>query len=104
MSSPSLHSQFALWRYDSVWLADTNGESTKWTQAHDHQKHQRLHRLRGMREVLPLRRDPHGSDSGKAVITYPADCQICHLCRMYCPVDAIEMSPEKSIPVVVPWG
>ncbi|MEP3331051.1 4Fe-4S dicluster-binding protein [Sedimentitalea sp.] len=41
---------------------------------------------------------------GKAVITYAADCQICHLCRMYCPVDAIDMSPEKSIPVVVPWG
>lgn len=40
----------------------------------------------------------------KAVIAYPADCQICHLCRMYCPVDAIFISPEKSIPVVVSWG
>jgi NAD-dependent dihydropyrimidine dehydrogenase PreA subunit len=40
----------------------------------------------------------------KAVITYPADCQLCHLCRMYCPVDAITISPEKSIPVVVSWG
>ncbi len=29
-------------------------------------------------------------ESGKAVIAYPADCQIYHLCRMYCPVDAIE--------------
>ena len=43
-------------------------------------------------------------ERGRAVIAYPADCQICHLCRMYCPVDAIEMSPEKSIPVIVPWG
>ena len=48
-----------------------------------------------------IRQDPK---TGKAVIMYPADCQICHLCRMYCPVDAITISPEKSIPVVVSWG
>jgi len=42
--------------------------------------------------------------TGKAVIKYVADCQICHLCRMYCPVDAITITPEKSIPVVVSWG
>ena len=35
---------------------------------------------------------------------YPADCQICHLCRMYCPVDAITITPDKSIPVIVSWG
>lgn len=40
----------------------------------------------------------------KAEITYPADCQICHLCRMYCPVDAITINPTKSIPVTVSWG
>lgn len=40
----------------------------------------------------------------KAVIKYPEDCQICHLCRMYCPVDAITITPEKSIPVIVSWG
>jgi NAD-dependent dihydropyrimidine dehydrogenase PreA subunit len=40
----------------------------------------------------------------KAFIKYPADCQICHLCRMYCPVGAITISPDKSIPVVVSWG
>lgn len=43
-------------------------------------------------------------NTGKAVIAYPEDCQICHLCRMYCPVDAITITPEKSIPVVVSWG
>jgi NAD-dependent dihydropyrimidine dehydrogenase PreA subunit len=40
----------------------------------------------------------------KAIIAYPADCQICHLCRMYCPVDAITITPEKTIPVIVSWG
>jgi len=48
-----------------------------------------------------IRLDPK---TKKAFIAYPADCQICHLCRMYCPVDAITISPEKSIPVVVSWG
>lgn len=42
--------------------------------------------------------------NGKAEIVYPEDCQICHLCRMYCPVDAITITPEKSIPVIVSWG
>jgi ferredoxin len=40
----------------------------------------------------------------KAFIMYPSDCQICHLCRMYCPVDAITIKPNKSIPVIVSWG
>ncbi|MCP3942391.1 MAG: 4Fe-4S dicluster domain-containing protein [Desulfobacteraceae bacterium] len=40
----------------------------------------------------------------KAFIKYPADCQICHLCLMYCPVDAISILPDKSVPVVVSWG
>ena len=47
-----------------------------------------------------IRQDPK---TKKAFIKYQADCQICHLCRMYCPVDAITISPEKSIPVVVSW-
>ena len=40
----------------------------------------------------------------KAVIKYPADCQVCYLCQAYCPVDAITILPEKTIPVVVSWG
>lgn len=39
----------------------------------------------------------------KAFIAYPEDCQICHLCRLYCPVNAIGITPEKSIPVMVSW-
>lgn len=42
--------------------------------------------------------------TGKARVRYPADCQICHLCRMYCPVGAITITPDKAIPVVVSWG
>ena len=39
----------------------------------------------------------------KAYIAYPEDCQICHLCRLNCPVNAISITPEKSIPVMVSW-
>jgi len=39
----------------------------------------------------------------RAYIAYPEDCQICHLCRLYCPVNAISITPEKSIPVMVSW-
>jgi hypothetical protein len=40
----------------------------------------------------------------KAVIRYPGDYQIYHLCRMCCPVDAITITPDKSIPVIVVGG
>ena len=45
-----------------------------------------------------IRLNPH---NGKAVIMYVEDYQICHLCCMYCPVDAITISHEKTIPVIV---
>ncbi len=43
-------------------------------------------------------------DSGKAVIAYPADCQICHLCRMYCPVDAITWHRKNPFLSSCPGG
>ena len=37
----------------------------------------------------------------KSTITYQTDCQICHLCRIYCPVDAIT-GTRKEIHVIDP--
>ena len=40
----------------------------------------------------------------KAEIKYPQDCQNCHLCQMYCPVDAITVTDTKTIPTITAWG
>ena len=42
--------------------------------------------------------------SGKSKIAYQEDCQICHLCRIYCPVDAITITPTKCCRPMVGWG
>ena len=41
----------------------------------------------------------------RAVIVYPDDCQLCHICRKLCPVEgAIIMSPHKQVRPMVGWG
>jgi NAD-dependent dihydropyrimidine dehydrogenase PreA subunit len=39
------------------------------------------------------------------VIKYPEDCQICHLCDLYCPVgNIITISPTKYVRPMVGFG
>lgn len=41
----------------------------------------------------------------KPVIKYPQDCQTCHLCESFCPVDGtITVSPVKCVRPMVGWG
>ena len=40
----------------------------------------------------------------KSVIRYPEDYQICHLCRVYCPENAITITPVKCLDPMVGWG
>ena len=40
----------------------------------------------------------------KAVIRYPDDCMLCLLCELDCPQNAIYVSPEKKIQVILSWG
>jgi NADPH-dependent glutamate synthase beta subunit-like oxidoreductase/NAD-dependent dihydropyrimidine dehydrogenase PreA subunit len=40
----------------------------------------------------------------EAVITYPDDCMICLYCERDCPMQAIYVSPEKTIGPILPWG
>jgi len=42
----------------------------------------------------------------KAKITYPEDCQSCHLCRLFCPVndDVITISSSTCLEPMVSWG
>ncbi|MEG3766974.1 4Fe-4S dicluster domain-containing protein [Alteromonas sp. 14N.309.X.WAT.G.H12] len=42
--------------------------------------------------------------SEQAYIAYPNECQICHLCRLSCPVDAITLTPDKAILPTTSWG
>jgi len=48
-----------------------------------------------------LRMDASGH---KVEIRYPQDCQACRLCQMYCPVDAITITDNKTIPAITAWG
>jgi NAD-dependent dihydropyrimidine dehydrogenase PreA subunit len=50
-------------------------------------------------DVLRLNEKKH-----KAEIRYPEDCQICRLCQMYCPVEAITITDVRLIPAVTSWG
>lgn len=50
------------------------------------------------------------SNSNKAFIKYPDECQNCHLCWIYCPVDAIQYAgsvdtcgPFWDVQTMDPW-
>jgi NAD-dependent dihydropyrimidine dehydrogenase PreA subunit len=42
--------------------------------------------------------------TGQAYIAYQDDCQICHLCRLSCPVAAISLTSIKAIKPTISWG
>ena len=41
---------------------------------------------------------------GQSLVVFPEDCQICNLCRMYCPEGAISLSPGKCAAHMLSWG
>jgi len=41
---------------------------------------------------------------GKSTIKYAEDCQLCHLCRLYCPKSAITVTSVKYVDEMVGWG
>ncbi len=44
-------------------------------------------------------------EAERAAIVYPEDCQMCHLCDLYCPVgDVISISPTKGVRPMVGFG
>ncbi len=44
--------------------------------------------------------------TGSAKITYPEDCQSCHLCRLFCPVSdqVITISQKTCLDPMMSWG
>ncbi len=55
-------------------------------------------------ETCPMDVFQWNETTQKTTIGYPEDCQICHLCRIYCPENAITISPVKCVPPMVSWG
>ncbi len=45
------------------------------------------------------------SENGRrSEIRYGEDCQVCRLCQVYCPVDAITITDGRAVPVMTAWG
>jgi NAD-dependent dihydropyrimidine dehydrogenase PreA subunit len=40
----------------------------------------------------------------KAVIKYPEECMVCLFCERDCPEEAIYVSPEKTVPILLSFG
>lgn len=55
-------------------------------------------------ETCPMDVFRMDNDMGKSSIAYQEDCQICHLCRIYCPEDAITITSSMCIRPMVGWG
>ena len=39
----------------------------------------------------------------KSVIAFPEDCQVCHICALYCPTGSITITPEKCVKPQTAW-
>lgn len=39
----------------------------------------------------------------KVYIAYQKDCMCCYLCELYCPAQALFVSPERGRPVSLPF-
>ena len=44
------------------------------------------------------------AETGKAAIAYKEDCQNCHICKYFCPVQAITTSTSVCTKPVTGWG
>jgi NAD-dependent dihydropyrimidine dehydrogenase PreA subunit len=42
-------------------------------------------------------------ETGKAVVTYPADCVSCWSCEMFCPVHCIKVSEPRPMKLPAPY-
>ncbi|MBC8316292.1 MAG: ferredoxin family protein [Desulfobulbaceae bacterium] len=55
-------------------------------------------------EICPMDVIRWNDEELKPVIIYPEDCQLCELCVIECPEDAIIVTPEKDLGHILSWG
>jgi NAD-dependent dihydropyrimidine dehydrogenase PreA subunit len=55
-------------------------------------------------EVCPTDVLRWDDDNSIPKIVYPEDCQLCELCVIECPEDAITVTPEKQLRHTLSWG
>ena len=55
-------------------------------------------------EICPTDVFRWDDDDSKPLIEYPEDCQVCDLCMIECPEDAISVTPEKQLGHILSWG
>jgi NAD-dependent dihydropyrimidine dehydrogenase PreA subunit len=41
--------------------------------------------------------------TNKAYVAYPEECNNCDYCELDCPTNAIYISPERHMPLIVGW-
>lgn len=43
------------------------------------------------------------AETEKAMIRYKEDCMACYNCEIFCPEDAVYVTPEKGMPGMLMW-
>ena len=55
-------------------------------------------------KICPLDVFRIDKNTKEVIIKYPDDCQLCELCVIDCPTEALIVTPQKMAPLITSWG